>query len=46
METRRLGRTGLEVPALCMGTMTFGLQTEAADAPEAEVLTHRERAIA
>ncbi len=32
METRRLGRTGLEVPALCMGTMTFGLQTDATEA--------------
>ncbi len=32
METRRLGRTGLEVPALCMGTMTFGLQTDASEA--------------
>ncbi|MBW2281444.1 MAG: aldo/keto reductase [Deltaproteobacteria bacterium] len=31
METRNLGRTGLRVPALCMGTMTFGLQTEAAE---------------
>ena len=28
METRPLGRTGLQVPALCMGTMTFGLQTD------------------
>jgi len=32
VETRRLGRTGLEVPVLCMGTMTFGLQTGAAEA--------------
>ena len=28
METRPLGRTGLRVPVLCMGTMTFGLQTD------------------
>lgn len=28
MQTRSLGRTGLRVPVLCMGTMTFGLQTD------------------
>jgi aryl-alcohol dehydrogenase-like predicted oxidoreductase len=28
MQTRRLGNTGLEVPELCLGTMTFGLQCE------------------
>jgi aryl-alcohol dehydrogenase-like predicted oxidoreductase len=28
MLTRRLGRHGLEVPVLCLGTMTFGFQTK------------------
>jgi 1-deoxyxylulose-5-phosphate synthase len=28
MQTRALGRTGLQVPVLCLGTMTFGLQTD------------------
>ena len=28
MEYRRLGKHGLEVPALCLGTMTFGLQVD------------------
>ena len=28
MKNRRLGRHGLEVPPLCLGTMTFGLQVE------------------
>ncbi len=28
MKTRRLGRFGLEVPRLCLGTMTFGLQVD------------------
>jgi aryl-alcohol dehydrogenase-like predicted oxidoreductase len=28
MEYRQLGRTGLRVPPLCLGTMTFGLQCD------------------
>jgi 1-deoxyxylulose-5-phosphate synthase len=28
MQTVRLGRTGLKVSQICLGTMTFGLQTE------------------
>ncbi len=30
MQYRQFGRTGLNVPRLCLGTMTFGLQTEEA----------------
>ncbi len=30
MQYRRLGQHGLEVPALCLGTMTFGLQVDEA----------------
>ncbi len=32
MEKRRLGRTDLDVPALCLGTMMFGEQISEADA--------------
>jgi 1-deoxyxylulose-5-phosphate synthase len=32
METRPLGRTGLTVPRICFGTMTFGSQVNAEDA--------------
>ncbi len=34
METRALGKTGLRVPVLCLGTMTFGLQTDQATSYE------------
>lgn len=30
METRHLGRHGLKVPRICLGTMTFGLQVDEA----------------
>ncbi len=30
MQTRSLGRTGLRVPPICLGTMTFGLQCDEA----------------
>ncbi|HEY3538361.1 MAG TPA: aldo/keto reductase, partial [Trinickia sp.] len=30
MEYRKLGRTGLTVSRLCLGTMTFGFQTDEA----------------
>jgi aryl-alcohol dehydrogenase-like predicted oxidoreductase len=32
MQTRILGRTGLKVTEICLGTMTYGQQTDAADA--------------
>ncbi len=32
MQSRKLGRTGLKVSAFCLGTMTFGHQTEEAEA--------------
>lgn len=32
MQTVRLGRTGLKVSQICLGTMTFGLQTERGEA--------------
>jgi aryl-alcohol dehydrogenase-like predicted oxidoreductase len=34
MEYRRLGRSGLEVSIVCLGTMTFGDRTEAREANE------------
>ncbi|WP_075881637.1 NADP(H)-dependent aldo-keto reductase [Vreelandella massiliensis] len=34
MQTRPLGRTGIEVSRLCLGTMTFGEQNSEADAHE------------
>ena len=34
MERRQLGRTGIEVSALCLGTMTWGTQNTAEDAHE------------
>lgn len=34
MQTRPLGRTGMEVSRLCLGTMTFGEQNSEADAHE------------
>ena len=30
MKLRPLGRTGIRVPVLCLGTMTFGLQSDEA----------------
>ncbi|MBT8408094.1 MAG: aldo/keto reductase [Alphaproteobacteria bacterium] len=32
MQTTQLGRTGIDVSALCLGTMTWGVQTPQADA--------------
>jgi aryl-alcohol dehydrogenase-like predicted oxidoreductase len=32
MQTRPLGRTSLQVSEICLGTMTYGQQTDAADA--------------
>jgi aryl-alcohol dehydrogenase-like predicted oxidoreductase len=32
MQTRSLGRTGLKVSEICLGTMTYGQQTDRADA--------------
>jgi aryl-alcohol dehydrogenase-like predicted oxidoreductase len=32
MEHARLGRTGLQVSRLCLGTMTFGLQSDESQA--------------
>src|SRR5690606_14156723 len=38
MEYRRLGRTGLKVSSICLGTMQFGWST---DEPEAHVIMSR-----
>jgi aryl-alcohol dehydrogenase-like predicted oxidoreductase len=32
MKTNQLGRTGIEISALCLGTMTYGTQTDESDA--------------
>jgi aryl-alcohol dehydrogenase-like predicted oxidoreductase len=32
LKTKPLGRSGLKVPAICLGTMTFGEQTDESDA--------------
>ena len=32
MKYRRMGRTGLRVSEICLGTMTFGFQTDEAEA--------------
>ena len=42
MDTRQLGRTGLHVPPLCLGTMTFGLQCD--ERPRSPSSTARSRA--
>ena len=38
MDHTRLGRTGLQVSRLCLGTMTFGLQRD--ESAAAEILDH------
>jgi aryl-alcohol dehydrogenase-like predicted oxidoreductase len=40
MKTRRLGRSGLEVSVLCLGAMTFGDQTDEAEAFRIVGLAH------
>jgi len=40
MEYRRLGRSGLEVSIMCLGTMTFGDRTDAREANEIVAQAH------
>ncbi len=43
MKYRRMGRTGLRVSEICLGTMTFGFQTEESEASRlrhGELKTH------
>ena len=43
MNSRRMGRTGLRVSEICLGTMTSGFQTEAPEASRrlaGELMTH------
>ena len=42
MQTNRLGRSNLQVSALCLGTMMFGDQTEAAEAARIVASAHEQ----